>query len=108
MDEPAGPARVPSSIICPRRRAPQWEDGIERALARLGDPADVLKRHGVWFRGREARCPFHEDREPSFSLFRGRDGRELWRCHVCDIAGNAIHLEARLSGRSLGAVIRDG
>jgi len=32
-----------------------------------------------------ARCPAHEDREPSLSIRRGRDGKVLVRCHAgCD------------------------
>jgi AAA domain/CHC2 zinc finger len=38
-------------------------------------------------------CPFHGDTEPSFSanLRRG-----VWKCHACDLAGNAYHFAVRL------------
>jgi hypothetical protein len=95
------------------RRAfrPRTPDGagnrIERALERLGSPADVLGRHGYRVRRRHAWCPLHDDKHPSLSLYRGRDGRERWHCHACDVGGDALDLEVELSGRSLGEVIRD-
>jgi hypothetical protein len=56
----------------------------------------------VTVRGRMAFCPLHDNtRTPALSLYRGRDGRERWRCHACDIGGDALDLESRLSGRSL-------
>ena len=36
---------------------------------------------GTWM----ARCPAHEDREPSLSISAGKDGKVLVRCHAgCD------------------------
>jgi len=61
----------------------------------------VLARHGVNVRGRMAVCPLHEDRTASLSLYRGRDGKERWKCHGCDQGGDALDLEAALSGRTI-------
>lgn len=79
---------------------------IEQALERIGTPADVLSRHGVSVRGRMAKCPLHEDRSPSLSLFTGRDGKERWKCHACDVGGDALDLEVALSGRTVSEVLR--
>jgi hypothetical protein len=84
-----------------RRSARFGPSKLEAALARLGTPTDVLKRHGVAVRGRMAKCPLHDDRTPSLSLYRGRDGRERWKCHGCDAGGDALDLEAALSKRSV-------
>jgi hypothetical protein len=78
---------------------------LERARERLGTPADVLARHGVTVRRRMAVCPLHEDRTPSLSLYRGKDGRERWKCHGCDRGGDALDLEAALSGRDVRDLI---
>jgi DNA primase len=72
----------------------------------VGSPAQVLERHGVQVRGRMACCPIHEDHTPSLSIFRGHDGVDRWRCHGCGAHGDAIDLEAVLSGRSLSEVLR--
>ena len=81
---------------------------VERALDRLGPPSEVLRRHDLACVRRMARCPFHEDREPSLSLYRSRrDGRERWRCHGCDIGGDAIDLEARLTHQTVREVIAE-
>ena len=79
---------------------------VEKVLDHLGSPADVLNHHGFRVRGRMARCPFHDDRDPSLSLFRGRDGKQRWKCHACNIYGDALDLEAMLSKRSVGEVLR--
>ncbi len=45
-----------------------------------------------------ARCPFHEDRHPSLSIFRGDDGTFAFRCHSgrCGVAGPLALLGAAL------------
>lgn len=50
-------------------------------------------------------CLLHEDRTPSLSLYRGKDGRERWKCHGCDRGGDALDLEAALSGRDVKDLI---
>lgn len=76
---------------------------VERALERVGSPADVLARRGIRVRHRMAPCPIHDGGydTPCLSLFRGRDGRERWKCHACDAGGDALDLEATLSGRDV-------
>jgi hypothetical protein len=92
----------------PERGSARFGSKLEAALARLGSPADVLARHGIKMRRREFFCPFHDDiRKPAGSLYRGRDGKERWKCHVCLIGGDALDLEARLSGRSIKDLLRE-
>jgi hypothetical protein len=31
---------------------------------------------------KKARCPFHDDKEPSFSVFQGEGDRWFWKCHA--------------------------
>jgi len=76
------------------------DERVERARAKLGTPRDVLKAHGLSVRGSAARCPFHEDHQASLSLYE-KDGVERWRCHACDIGGDAFDLEQKLSGATL-------
>ncbi|CAN5743375.1 hypothetical protein BH18ACT15_BH18ACT15_11880 [soil metagenome] len=48
-----------------------------------------------------AACPIHDGghRTPCLSLYRGRDGRERWHCFVCDTGGDALDLEAAITGK---------
>jgi DNA primase catalytic core len=50
-----------------------------------------LKREGKDWRGK---CPFHDDQKrPNFIV---SPAKGLWRCPVCDIAGNVIQFVARM------------
>ena len=57
----------------PRREAA--DDPVELILSRLPD----AKRNG---HGWQARCPAHEDQNPSLSIADGDDGRALLKCHA--------------------------
>lgn len=93
----------------PVRRAPAGDDqaSVEQAVSRIGSCRDVLERHGHHVRGRMAFCPLHEHRHrtPSMSLYE-RDGRSRFHCHACGAHGDALDLEAELSGTELSEVIR--
>lgn len=64
---------------------------VEHVLDRL----DKVKRTGD---GWVARCPAHEDRNPSLSIGEGSDGRVLLNCHAgcsLDAILRALHLDER-------------
>src|ERR1700722_19968625 len=67
------------------------------AIKRTTDLAAVVERYGIELKreGKDwrGRCPFHEDRgRPNFIV---SPAKGLWRCPVCDIAGNVIQFVAR-------------
>lgn len=79
---------------------------IDRALTDVGTPTEVLLRYGIAVRGRMAFCIFHPDhRRPNMSLFRGTDGKERFKCHACGAKGDALDLEAALTGMSVRDLI---
>jgi len=45
-------------------------------------------------------CPLpgHDERTPSFGVFRGRDGAQRWKCHGCGRGGDAFALLQELRG----------
>ncbi len=47
-----------------------------------------------------ALCPFHEDKKPSFSVFK-TDGAWFWKCHCCAISGTIIDFVMKKDGFSL-------
>lgn len=59
-----------------KRRLP-----LPKLLERLGE-GELAKK--------SARCPFHEDRNNSFSVFQDRQGRWLWKCHAGCGCGDEI------------------
>jgi hypothetical protein len=91
------------------RRSARFGSRVEAALARVGSPADVLVRRGVRVRNRMSPCPIHDGGfdTPCLSLYRGRDGRERWKCHSCGSGGDALDLEAALLGRDVKDLIRE-
>ena len=61
------------------------------ALRRVLDRLDGVKRAGS---GYMARCPAHDDRNPSLSVKLGESGRVLLKCHAgCDYAAIAAALD---------------
>jgi hypothetical protein len=68
---------------------------IERVLGAL-DSHDCRPRSSG--KGWCARCPAHDDREPSLSISEGDDGRVLLACHAgCDVSQVAASLGVNLS-----------
>jgi hypothetical protein len=80
-----------------RRAAQQDRAALERALEVAGS-----ERHGnAW------RCPFHEDRRPSGSVYRGEDGAWRFRCHGCGVCEDVFGVRAKASGRAVGDILTE-
>ncbi len=56
---------------------------------------------GLWWR-----CPFHEDRNPSFKVDRDREGRQRWKCFGCGEHGDAPALAMKLEGMTFPEAVR--
>jgi hypothetical protein len=58
---------------------------------------------GLERKGSKWRCPHpdHEDRNPSFSIFRTTDGRTHAVCHRCGTTHTPVQLAAAVWGTSL-------
>jgi putative DNA primase/helicase len=57
---------------------PSYDDPVERVISRL----EKVKKSGS---GYVAKCPAHDDREPSLSIGYGDDGKAVLYCHAgCD------------------------
>ena len=55
-------------------------------------------------RFRSARCPFHEDKKPSFWI---DSELNTWGCHAESITGDVINLYALLVGKTNSEAIKD-
>lgn len=56
---------------------------VDRVLSALRERGCAPKRNG---KGWQARCPAHDDRNPSLSIDAGDDGRALVKCHAgCNV-----------------------
>src|SRR5262252_373413 len=74
---------------------------IDEAKTRLPLPL-LLERLGHGERAKKAaRCPFHDDEHPSFSVFKGRDGFWHWQCFAGCGDGDEIIFLRKLKGLSL-------
>lgn len=63
----------------------------------------VLASKGVEVKGGKARCPFHDDRTPSFSI---KDGH--WKCFAGCGSGDVVELLAKLEGKTSAEYLRNG
>jgi DNA primase len=70
----------------------------------LEEAKERIRIHDLWqgfgFEGepkKQCRCPFHEDRSPSFSVF--DDGRR-WKCHAGCGEGTVVDFIAKAKGLS--------
>jgi hypothetical protein len=79
---------------------------VATALERLGTPKDVLIAHRVRVRAREFFCPFHANSKTAAGSLYERAGKQRWHCHSCDRDGDALDLEAALSGKTLREILR--
>jgi hypothetical protein len=59
-----------------------------------------LRAAGAEFKGSAVRCPFHEDRHPSGSIYQGKDGGWRYRCHGCGVSGDLFDIRAQVTGRT--------
>ena len=77
------------------------------ACKRVPERPRTCTRHRRAVRRRMALCPLHEDRTPSFSLYRGKDGKERWACHGCDRGGGCARPGGGALGRNVSDLSRD-
>lgn len=65
-----------------------------------------LAEHGAEFVRDKARCLFHEDRTPSASLYRGKDGYERLKCFGCGKDVDLIGAAQELHGLDFNAALK--
>lgn len=68
----------------------------KRNVARLVDAVSLsqivgavvdLSKNGTEWKGL---CPFHQEKNPSFTIFNGSDGKERYACHGCSARGDSL------------------
>jgi hypothetical protein len=74
------------------------ENGIAQVKQHFPLPLFLLSRGLGDHARRSARCPLHDDRHNSFSVFQGHDGDWRWKCHSACGGGDALDLICRLDG----------
>lgn len=72
------------------------------------DRRALIDALGATMKGNACRCPFHEDKHPSAGIFRDTDGVFRFKCHVCDWSGDVFDCRARITGRPLADVLKEG
>ena len=78
----------------------------ERTIRKI-QPALVreLELAGATVQGRTVKCPFHDDRSPSASIYQRDDGAWAFHCHTCSWDGDIFDVRARRTGQELGDVL---
>jgi hypothetical protein len=73
---------------------------VTAETAKAKAPLDLLCHHlGIelgW--DDHARCPFHDDNDPSFYIWYGSSGEQLWWCMPCGFGGDQVDLVRRVKG----------
>lgn len=72
-------------------------DKITEVKNTLGSCYDVLEKNGHPRKNGNYPCPFHEDKNPSFSVYQNG---EKFKCFSCGIQGDSIDLQTLFDGRS--------
>ncbi len=65
----------------------------------------ALQEAGAKFRGKECRCPFHEDKRASAGVYKDSGGVWRFKCHTCNAAGDVFDIRARVRGVPLADVL---
>lgn len=72
-----------------------------------GELESALKDAGCDFmRGNIARCPWHDDKHPSGSIYLAPGGAWKFACHKCKICEDVIGVKTRGKGTSPGEVLK--
>lgn len=81
------------------------QESLREAKLRLPLP-ELMQRLGLGDRSKaSARCPFHEDKNPSFGIFQN-EGRWAWKCHAGCGGGDEIDFLAKREGLVLATAIQ--
>lgn len=55
----------------------------------------ALEAAGAEIRGSAVKCPFHEDKRSSGSIYEGTDGAWRFKCHSCGWGGDLIDVQTK-------------
>ncbi|MDY0355869.1 MAG: AAA family ATPase [Sedimentisphaerales bacterium] len=68
-----------------------------------------LRAAGATIKGAAVRCPFHDDRHPSGSIYADGDGIWRFKCNAasCGFGGDLYDVRARATGRDIKDILRD-
>ncbi len=68
-----------------------------------------LKQAGAEIRGNVVRCPFHEDKHASGSIYQDQAGVWRFKCNAqsCGAGGDVFDIRARVQNRPVGEVLRE-
>lgn len=69
---------------------------------------EELTLAGAVFKGRECRCPFHEDHRASAGVYEDKSGVWRFKCHSCDVSGDVFDIRARVRNVAVKDVLPKG
>lgn len=67
---------------------------------------EILESRGVRKFGTKWFCPFHDEKNPSFTV-KVRPGGDFWKCYGCGKYGDVLDLIAELEQKSISQVLKD-
>jgi hypothetical protein len=66
-----------------------------------------LVRAGAEVKGRAVKCPWHDDRHASGSIYQDDAGVWRFKCMVCEEGGDVYDLRAKIDGKPLADILRE-
>lgn len=79
------------------------KESIQRDRSKL--EAELVAA-GCVAKGKTWKCNFHDDRNPSGSIYLGEDGVWRFKCFGCDFCGDIFDVQAKREGKSVDDVLR--
>lgn len=81
---------------------------LDHYKANKGELIAELETAGANYRNRNSiLCPFHDDHDPSGSVYRTDNGVWRYKCHACGWNGSVIDVRAKRTGQTAAHVIND-
>lgn len=66
----------------------------------------LVEALGVTLRGKACKCPFHDDKHASGSVYQ-TEGIWKFTCHTCSYTGDIFDVRSRMEGRSLADILNE-
>lgn len=67
----------------------------------------ALRQAGAVFKGKAIGCLWHEDKNPSGSVYQNEKGEWRFKCHACEVVKDVLDVQALMQGKTVDDLLRD-
>lgn len=80
---------------------------VKRIHSDRGALEQALRAAGATFKGKAVQCLWHDDTNPSGSVYQNDAGEWRFKCHACGVIKDCFDVQAFTQGRNVNDVLRD-